>query len=139
MKIVMITFTKWGICDYSFPYDMTDNILGFHGFFREYSNLLGNNANLKITGIVTNVSYHNGAVLKLMVSTDPIYDFDKNQLFSFSSPILINNFVFLFVILITLINCSLFIWKKAANQLRLEKIISNYSDKIFKTPVNGWG
>ena len=78
------------------------------------------------------MSYHNGVVLKLMVSTDPIYDFDKNQLFSFSSTILINNFVFLFVILITLINCTLIIWEKTANQLRLEKIISNYSDKILR-------
>lgn len=94
--------------------------------------LMGNNAHLKITGVVTNVSYHNGTVSKLTISTDPIYSIDKNQLFSFLSPILINNFVFLFVILITLINCTLFIWKKAANQLRLEKIISNYSDKILK-------
>ncbi|OTQ73973.1 MULTISPECIES: IgaA/UmoB family intracellular growth attenuator [unclassified Gilliamella] len=94
--------------------------------------LMGNNANLKITGVVTNVSYHNGTVSKLTISTDPIYSIDKNQLFSFLSPILINNFVFLFVILITLINCTLFIWKKAANQLRFEKIISNYSDKILR-------
>ncbi len=94
--------------------------------------LMGNNANLKITGVVTNVSYHNGAVSKLTISTDPIYSIDKNQLFSFSSLILINNIVFLFVILVTLINCILFIWKKVANQLRLEKIIANYSDKILK-------
>ena len=94
--------------------------------------LMGNNANLKITGVVTNVSYHNGAVSKLTISTDPIYNIDKNQLFSFSSLILINNIVFLFVILVTLINCILFIWKKVANQLRLEKIIANYSDKILK-------
>ena len=94
--------------------------------------LMGNNANLKITGIVTNVSYHNGAVSKLTISTDPIYSIDKNELFSFSSLILINNIVFLFVILVTLINCILFIWKKVANQLRLEKIIANYSDKILR-------
>ena len=94
--------------------------------------LLGNNANLKITGIVTNVRYHNGAVSKLTISTDPIYSIDNNQLFSFSSVILINNIVFLFVILVTLINCTLFIWKKIANQLRLEKIIANYSDKILR-------
>ena len=94
--------------------------------------LLGNNANLKISGIVTNVSYHNGAVSKLTISTDPNYNFDKNQLFSFSSPILINNFVFLLVILITLINSILIIWKKIANQQRLEKIINNYKNKIFE-------
>ena len=94
--------------------------------------LMGNNANLKITGVVTNVSYHNGAVSKLTISTDPIYNIDKNDLFSFSSLILINNIVFLFVILVTLINCILFIWKKVTNQLRLEKIIANYSDKILK-------
>jgi len=94
--------------------------------------LLGNNANLKISGIVTNVSYHNGAVSKLTISTDPNYNFDKNQLFSFSSPILINNFVFLLIILITLINSILIIWKKIANQQRLEKIINNYKNKIVK-------
>ena len=94
--------------------------------------LLGNNANLKISGIVTNVSYHNGAVSKLTISTDPNYNFDKNQLFSFSSPILINNFVFLLVILITLINSILIIWKKIANQQRLEKIINNYKNKILE-------
>lgn len=94
--------------------------------------LLGNNANLKISGIVTNVSYHNGAVSKLTISTDPNYNFDKNQLFSFSSPILINNFVFLLVILITLINSILIIWKKIANQQRLQIIIYNYKNKIVK-------
>ena len=94
--------------------------------------LLGNNANLKISGIVTNVSYHNGAVSKLTISTDPNYNFDKNKLFSFSSPILINNFVFLLIILITLINSILIIWKKIANQQRLEKIINNYKNKIVK-------
>ena len=78
------------------------------------------------------MSYHNGAVSKLTISTDPNYNFDKNQLFSFSSPILINNCVFLFVILISLINSILIIWKKGSNHLRLEKIISNYKDKFIQ-------
>jgi hypothetical protein len=94
--------------------------------------LLGNRANLKISGIVKNVSYHNGEVSQLLLETDPIYNIDKKQLLSFSSPILINNFVFLFVILVALINGILFIWKKAFNELRLEKIIRNYEDKFFQ-------
>ena len=105
----------------------------FKGQLDYYNNILsGNSANLEITGIVTEVSYHNGKISKLTLSTDYENYIDKNQLFSFLSPILINNFVFLFVILIALINTVLFIWKKAANQFRLEKIISHYEDKIFE-------
>ncbi|MCX8671160.1 intracellular growth attenuator family protein [Gilliamella sp. B2865] len=111
------------------------NYIYSNGNFKEqldyYNNiLLGNSANLKITGIVTKVSYHNGEISKLTLSTDYGNDIDKNQLFS--SPILINNFVFLFVIFIALINTIIYIWKKAANQFRLEKIISHYQDKILE-------
>lgn len=111
------------------------NYIYSNGNFKEqldyYNNiLLGNSANLKITGIVTKVSYHNGKISKLTLSTDYGNDIDKNQLFL--SPILINNFVFLFVIFIALINTIIYIWKKAANQFRLEKIISHYQDKILE-------
>lgn len=84
----------------------------------------------KIMDQVSKESYHNGEISKLTLSTDYGNDIDKNQLFS--SPILINNFVFLFVILIALINSIIYIWKKAANQFRLEKIISHYQDKILE-------
>lgn len=105
---------------------------GFKALLDYYNGILsGNSANLKITGIVTNVSYHNGKISKLTLLTDYRNDSDKNQLFSFFSLILINNFVFLFVILITLINTILIIRKKEVNQSRLEKIISHYRDKIF--------
>lgn len=84
----------------------------------------------KITDQVSKESYHNGKISKLTLSTDYGNDIDKNQLFL--SPILINNFVFLFVIFIALINTIIYIWKKAANQFRLEKIISHYQDKILE-------
>ncbi|PXZ06109.1 IgaA/UmoB family intracellular growth attenuator [Gilliamella apicola] len=117
-------------------YDKSYNILYNNKNFEEkldyYNGILsGDSANLKIIGKVIDVGYHNGKVSKLTISTNPMYNIDKNQLFSFSSPILINNLVFIFVILITLINSILIIWKKAVNQLRLEKIISNYNNKIF--------
>ena len=92
----------------------------------------GNSSNLKKADIVKSVNYHNEKNSKLLVTTQTIYNFDKNQLFSFSSPILINNCVFLFVILISLINSILIIWKKGSNHLRLEKIISNYKDKFIQ-------
>ena len=92
----------------------------------------GNSSNLKKADIVKIVNYHNEKNSKLLVTTQTIYNFDKNQLFSFSSPILINNCVFLLVILISLINSILIIWKKGSNHLRLEKIISNYKDKFIQ-------
>ncbi|OTP98373.1 hypothetical protein B5S43_09415 [Gilliamella apicola] len=92
----------------------------------------GNSSNLKKADIVKSVNYHNEKNSKLLVTTQTIYNFEKNQLFSFSSPILINNCVFLFVILISLINSILIIWKKGSNHLRLEKIISNYKDKFIQ-------
>ena len=92
----------------------------------------GNSSNLKKADIVKSVNYHNEKNSKLLVTTQTIYNFDKKELFSFSSPILINNCVFLFVILISLINSILIIWKKGSNHLRLEKIISNYKDKFIQ-------
>lgn len=97
-----------------------------------YNTLFGIGGKTNITGLVTGIDYHDdNSIANLSVNIDPHYSLAKDELTSFTSPIIINVVFFAIIASITLWNGLMFFLKLIANRRRYKKIISNYANQII--------
>lgn len=97
-----------------------------------YNTLSGKGGNIHITGLVTDFDYHDdNSISTVTINADPHFSMDKDELTSFTSPIIINIVFFAVIVLITLWNGLMFFWKLLANRRRYKNIIGSYANLVI--------
>ena len=97
-----------------------------------YNILMSNKSNISLIGLIGDISYReDNTISALKINMKDYYRAETKKLFSLTSPVMINIFLFAITIFIAVFNGILFFWKVRFNRRRINQITLYYKDRIF--------
>lgn len=117
---------------YNIDHLQTDNDLNESRNY--YYNLLTNNdkGNINLIGMIDDISYRqDNTISALKINSKEYYRAEPQKIYSLTSPVIVNIFMFAILIFVLVLNGILLIKKVIFNRKRLNQITQYYKDRIF--------
>lgn len=96
-----------------------------------YNILMSNESNISLIGLIDDINYReDNTISELKINSKDYYHAEPQKLFSLTSPVVINVFMFAIMVFVVIFNGFLILWKVRFNRRRLNQISQYYKDRM---------